>query len=72
MMEIAAAGGCLTVPATDSTAIEQGLERLADNPSLRLRLLARGLRENTFLARLRRRGRGCSECHAAITSNHRH
>jgi len=38
MLEIASAGGCLTVPAADASAIEHGLERLADDPSLRLRL----------------------------------
>ena len=38
MIEIASAGGCLTVPAADATAIEQGFERLADDPSFRSRL----------------------------------
>jgi glycosyltransferase involved in cell wall biosynthesis len=38
MAEIAAGGGCLTVPAADGTAIERGLEQLADDSSLRRRL----------------------------------
>ncbi|MDI3305730.1 MAG: glycosyltransferase [Acetobacteraceae bacterium] len=36
--EIAAGGGCLAVPARDPAAIEQGFERLATDPALRLRL----------------------------------
>jgi glycosyltransferase involved in cell wall biosynthesis len=38
MAEIAAGGGCLTVSATDEAAIERGLERLAEDSSLRRRL----------------------------------
>lgn len=38
MAEIAASGGCLTVPAASGAAIERGLERLAEDSSLRLRL----------------------------------
>lgn len=38
MAELAAAGGCLTVPAADGAAIEHGLERLTDDSDLRLRL----------------------------------
>jgi glycosyltransferase involved in cell wall biosynthesis len=38
MGEIAAGGGCLAVPGADGKAIEAGLERLANDPSLRTRL----------------------------------
>jgi glycosyltransferase involved in cell wall biosynthesis len=38
MAEIAAPGGCLTVPAADGAAIELGLEQLAEDAPLRLRL----------------------------------
>lgn len=38
MAEIAADGGCLTVPAADGDALERGFERLADDTALRLRL----------------------------------
>lgn len=38
MVELAAGGGCMTVPAGDGTAIERALERLAEDSSLRLRL----------------------------------
>jgi len=38
MVEIAAGGGCLPVPATDGEAIEHGLERLAVDAALRSRL----------------------------------
>jgi glycosyltransferase involved in cell wall biosynthesis len=36
--EIAVGGGCLMVPAADGTAIERGLEQLADDAALRQRL----------------------------------
>ena len=38
MAEIAAGGGCLPVSARDGNAIEQALERLADDSDLRARL----------------------------------
>ncbi len=38
MAEVASGGGCIMVPATDGTAIEKALERLADDAGLRRRL----------------------------------
>ncbi len=39
MAEIAQGGGCLTISATDTTAIEMAIERLADDADLRRRLM---------------------------------